>query len=125
LRQTIQQLPSDQVLLEMPTPIDRERRKTAYLELSVPFALDETEHYFADLSRNDAERVLSGSVDAFLVRASSIDGCFALSKYAAQKKAFIHWVIAPTDGGYYLKGKCAMDVLLHPSHSSLFCRLCG
>eukprot|EP01114_Cavostelium_apophysatum_P009152 TRINITY_DN2222_c0_g1_i1.p1 TRINITY_DN2222_c0_g1~~TRINITY_DN2222_c0_g1_i1.p1 ORF type:complete len:799 (-),score=216.79 TRINITY_DN2222_c0_g1_i1:869-2980(-) len=75
--------------------------------------------YLGSISRVDAEKLLlSCGGDVFLVRTSSVEGCYALSKYFTSTKSFIHFIIAPTKGGYGLKD-CGDDTKSYESLDDL------
>ena len=46
-----------------------------------------------------------------------MEGCYALSIYFAKKHAFIHFVIAPEDGGYQIRD--SPDAIVYKSINEL------
>jgi len=94
---------------------DQNQKSRHYGE--VPIARD---WFMGNISRVDAEKILLGcGVDCFLVRNSSVERCYALSKYFVASKSFIHFIISPTQsGGYHLK-ECAEDSASYASLEQL------
>jgi hypothetical protein len=73
--------------------------------------------YFGDLPRINAEQLLyAAGPFTFLVRTSSVRGCYALSLHF--QEAFIHWIVQPQGNGYVLKD-CPQDKEVYSSVEQL------
>jgi len=78
--------------------------------------------YFGPLDRAQTEKILmSCDIDAFLVRNSSRDNCFAVSRYTLASKTFIHYIVEETTLGYYLHD-CPLDTTIYMTLADLVTR---
>lgn len=81
-------------------------------EVSRPLSED-SGWYFSNLPRINAEQLLmAAGPSTFLLRNSSIQGCYALSLYT--RSGFIHWMITPRENGVGLQD-CEEDKNVYPN----------
>jgi len=92
---------SSSLKLVPPIAVKQLTDQTQRLYGEIPVSKD---WYYGDISRPDAEKILiSCGTMCFLVRTSSVEHCYALSKFFSDTSHFIHYIIAPTPTGYGLK----------------------
>jgi len=66
----------------------------------------EANWYYGDIQRKDAERLLiSCNQNSFMVRNSSVQGCYALSLFSYQKRTMLHLLVQPAKAttGYQIQ----------------------
>lgn len=68
--------------------------------------LEKEPWFFGSINRGDSEDLLrSCGHNSFLIRESSIKGCYACSLYSTSTQDFVHTLIVPSQtGGYCFQG---------------------
>ena len=81
---------------------------------------DSKEWYYGSINRLESEGILDKCPEnSFLVRTSSVPGCYALSRCTVSTKVFIHYVITPVTDGYSVQNACPPDSTVYQTLGDL------